>query len=316
MTSCARARHASDRRPPRIRLPNAQGFVGCCLFSVAAFSSTSAVSQTAPTPATPAPTDQQINSQDIADNPGSDFTRPTDLFQIRSAIKTAPGGGAEKGTITEVTTGILTLRMDRKIQFNADWALGFRADLPFVTKNPINSFNPSGEYVYGVGDADVQAALIRNIDARWKFGFGARLYAPTGGEVLGAGKWQIMPGLAVRYALPEVGSGSYLEPLLRYDQSFAGNPAKKSISNLQFQPTFNLGLPGRWFFTFYPSADIRWNYGPPATGQTGRLFLPFDASFGRKIADNLALSLEVGVPIIKDYPVYNFKTEARLNFTF
>jgi hypothetical protein len=26
--------------------------------------------------------------------------------------------------------------------------------------------------------------------------------------------------------------------------------------------------------------------------------------------------LEVGVPIIKDYPVYNFKTEVRLNVTF
>jgi len=125
-----------------------------------------------------------------------------------------------------------------------------------------------------------------------------------------------MPGVAVRYALSELSSGSYLEPLLRYDASFAGDPSRKNISNLQFAPTFNLGLPDRWFVTFYPSADIRINYGDPVTGQTGRLFLPFDARIGRKMTDDLVLSLEVGLPIIKDYPVYNFKTEVRLNLTY
>jgi hypothetical protein len=114
----------------------------------------------------------------------------------------------------------------------------------------------------------------------------------------------------------QVSAGSYLEPLVRYDVSFAGDPSRKSINNLQFAPTFNLGLPDRWFVTLYPSPDIRINYGPPVTGQTGRLFLPFDARIGRKLTDNLALSLEIGVPIIKDYPVYDFKTEVRLNLTY
>jgi hypothetical protein len=58
------------------------------------------------------------------------------------------------------------------------------------------------------------------------------------------------------------------------------------------------------------------NFGDPVAGQTGRLFLPFDARVGRNLTDHMALSLEVGVPIIKDYPVYNFKTELRLNTTF
>jgi hypothetical protein len=47
---------------------------------------------------------------------------------------------------------------------------------------------------------------------------------------------------------------------------------QKNISNLQFAPTFNIGLPDRWFLTLFPSADIRINYGDPITGQTGRLF--------------------------------------------
>ena len=58
------------------------------------------------------------------------------------------------------------------------------------------------------------------------------------------------------------------------------------------------------------------NFGDPVTGQTGRLFLPFDARVGRKLNEHTGLSFEVGVPIIKDYPVYNFKAEVRLNVTF
>ena len=50
--------------------------------------------------------------------------------------------------------------------------------------------------------------------------------------------------------------------------------------------------------------------------QTGRLFLPFDARIGRKLSDNVALSFELGVPIIRDYPVYNLKTQVRLNVTY
>jgi hypothetical protein len=238
------------------------------------------------------------------------------LFQLLYEYKTAPGSGAEPGTISEVTTDTLNLRADHRIDFAPQWAIGLRADLPFNAKNPINSDNPDGDYLYGVGDADIQAALIHEFDERWTVGGGARIIAPTGGDTLGSGKWQIMPGFGVRYALSEINPSSYLEPVVRYDVSFAGDPSTKNINNLQFAPTFNLGLPDRWFVTFYPSADIRVNYGDPVTGQTGRLFLPFDARIGRKLTDNLVLSLEVGVPIIKDYPVYNFKTEVRLNLTY
>jgi hypothetical protein len=238
------------------------------------------------------------------------------MFQLRYEYETAPGSGSAAGTISTVTSDIVNLRADHRIDLGPQWAVGLRADLPFLAKDPISSDNPSGNYVYGVGDADVQAALIHEFNTRWTAGFGARLFAPTGGDLLGTGKWQIMPGAAVRYALFEVSPGSYFEPFVRYEISFAGDPSKKNISNLQFAPTLNFSLPNHWFFTFYPSDDIRMNYGDPVTGQTGRLFLPFDVMLGRKLNQNLVLSLEVGVPIIKDYPVYNFKTEVRLNVLF
>ena len=75
-------------------------------------------------------------------------------------------------------------------------------------------------------------------------------------------------------------------------------------------------LPDHWFVTFYPDPDIRINYGDPITGQTGRLFLPMDFLVGRDLSKTITISLEIGVPVIKDYPVYDFKTVTRLNVKF
>jgi hypothetical protein len=257
-------------------------------------------------------------SKDQAENTGDDFARPVNVIQLYDQYVTAPRSGGQPGTIREVTTETLKLRADQRIDLPGPWKLALREDLPFEAKNPINAANPSGDYVYGVGDVHAQAALIREIDARWTIGFGSRLVAPTGDASLGlgSGKWRIMPVIGVRYALPEISDGSYFEPQLWYDQSFAGGLSKQNISNLRFAPVWRIALPDRWFVTFYPSPDIRVNYGDPITGQTGRLFLPLDFQLGRSLANNLTVSIEVAVPIIRDYPVYDFKTAARLNLTF
>jgi hypothetical protein len=308
--------HAAVVRVEFERGSNVRILLACTLLGVSVMQPATAAPRDATAAAPAIPGAQQTNSQDQAENTGDDFDRPLNLFQLFYEYKTAPGSGSTKGTISQVTTDIMNLRADRRIDLAPQWALSLRTDLPFLAKNPISSDNPAGNYIHGVGDADVQAALLHDLDSRWAAGFGARLTAPTGGDNLSSGKWQIMPEFGVRYALPEVGPSSYIEPLVRYNISFAGDPAKKNISNLQFAPTVNLSLPDHWFLTFYPSADIRMNYGDPVTGQTGRLFLPFDVKIGRKLTKDVALSVEVGVPMIKDYPVYNFKTEVRLNILF
>jgi hypothetical protein len=260
---------------------------------------------------------QGASSQDQNANAGNDLFRPpANLFQMMYDYKTAPGSGSAPGTMRDVTTERLNLRMDHSLDLAPLWILALRADLPLLARNPVTSSNPEGDYLSGVGDADVQAIIVHNLNQRWTVGFGARLITPTGGDTFGAGKWRIMPAAGVRYALWEINSSSYFEPVVRYDVSVAGDPTRRNISNLQFAPTFNLGLPDRWFLTFYPSPDIRINYGDPITGQTGRLFLPFDARIGRQLSNNVALSFELGVPIIKDYPVYNLKTQVRLNVTY
>jgi hypothetical protein len=153
-----------------------------------------------------------------------------------SYYRTAPGSGSTNGSITNVTTETLNLRYDHALELAPMWILALRSDLPLLAKNPISSSNPDGNYLYGVGDADVQAVVIRNLSQRWAVGFGARLFAPTGGDTFGSGKWRIMPIVGARYALLEINSSSYFEPVVRYDASFAGDPTRKNISNLQFAP--------------------------------------------------------------------------------
>ncbi len=263
----------------------------------------------AQTPATQSTQDSDSGALDF-------FRPPPNLFQVLTGVTTAPGSGSTPGSLREVTTETLNLRYDHAFNLPSGWILATRSDLPMRAKNPLSDSNPSGDYVRGIGDTDVQAALIHDINARWAFGFGMRLIAPTGDDVLGSGKWQVMPIVGARLALPEINNGSYFEPLLRYDVSVAGDPTKRNISNLQFAPMLNIKLPDRWYVTFFPSTDIRINYGDPITGQTGRWFVPFDFRVGRKFTDDIALSLEIGVPIIKDYPVYDFKTQLRLNVTW
>jgi hypothetical protein len=260
---------------------------------------------------------QQSNPTSQVPNTGQDlFKPPANLFQLLYGYRTAPGGGETPGSIATVTTDTVELRLDHRLDLSRQSVIVIRTDLPLLAKDPINAGNPNGDYLYGIGDADAQALYIYSFDTRWAAGFGTRVIAPTGSDALSSGKWQVMPIAGFRYGLPEVGSGSFLEPFVRYDVSVAGDPSKRNISNLQLAPYFNLNLPDRWFIAFYPSADIRVNFGDPITGQTGRLFLPFDARVGRNLTDHAALSLEVGVPIIKDYPVYNFKAEVRLNVTY
>ncbi len=258
-----------------------------------------------------------IAGQDLGGVPSGDVLNPENLFQLYYGVKTAPGSGPN-GTTRTVTTDTFKLRGDYTFDLSPDWQFVVRGDLPYLAKDPVNSVNPDGDFIYGLGDADVQGTMVHTFDSRWKAGAAVRLITPSGNwdNGLGSGLWQVQPAAGFRYALPEISSGSYFEPFARYDRSFAGDAAKKEISNLQFAPMVNFSLPDRFYFTLYPSADIRWNFGPAITGQTGRLFLPFDFRIGRNFSKFLSASLEVGVPIIKQYPVYDFQSTMRVNINF
>jgi hypothetical protein len=101
-----------------------------------------------------------------------------------------------------------------------------------------------------------------------------------------------MPGFGIRYSFLEFGDDTYFVPKLRYAVSFDGDPSRRNRNEPQIAPTLNIGLADRWFLTLYPSYDIRINYGDQVPGQTGHLFLPFDAAIGRKISDKATIIWE------------------------
>jgi hypothetical protein len=254
-------------------------------------------------------TAQQNGALPGSDYNGEDFTRPESKFETRFE-------GVTSGTTTQTDKEVLLLRLDGAINLAADWKFGWLTQIPVVNKDTTAANPADSTHDFGIGDAAFQGVLSRPINERWSYGFGVRLVSPTAQGTLGSGKWQIMPGFGIRYSFLEDGSDTYFVPKIRYAISIAGDPSRRNISEPQIAPTLNIGLPSRWFVTLYPSYDIRINYGDPISGQTGRLFLPFDAAIGRKLTDAAVISLELAVPIVKDYPVYTFKTELRLAIKF
>ncbi len=245
-------------------------------------------------------------AQDPKEAGNNDITRPQNSLDLRFRNRES------SGETSETSRNYWIARITRKIQLDPDWKLSLLAQTNLEDKRIWTEGEPSSQEDFGLGNSVLQAALIQTLSKRVAYGFGARLVAPTASDDIGNGKWQIMPVVGVRYTFTELSSDTYFVPKIRYAVSFAGDPTKRNISEPQIAPTFNVDLPGPWYLTFYPSYDIRINYGDPVSGQTGRLFLPADVAFGYALNDKIALSLEVSVPIIKDYPVYDFKTEFRV----
>jgi Putative MetA-pathway of phenol degradation len=184
---------------------------------------------------------------------GEDITRPESKFEARFQ-------GTASGATTRTDRETLLLRLDGAIKLDADWKIGWLAQIPVVQKNTVGQALADSSHEFGIGDEAFQGVLSRPLNERWAYGFGARLVAPTADDSLGSGKWQIMPGFGVRYSFLEYGSDTYFAPKIRYAISFAGDPSRRNISEPQIAPTLNIGLPSRWFVTLYPSYDIRINY--------------------------------------------------------
>jgi hypothetical protein len=237
---------------------------------------------------------------------GLDITRPQNRFEVRLPYRTS-------GTSNQTTQESALLRLDQRYDLSKMWTLGILTELPFVARQTTSPNSSSANGEFGLGDAYIEPTLVRKIDPQWSMAFGARVIGPSANDSLGTGKWQVLPILAARY---EWAADSFFAPLVRYAVSFAGDPSRRDISTLELQPLVNIGLPKNWFIALFPSPDIRINYGPPIAGQTGRSFLPADVLVGVKVNKNFVIGLEVSEPIIKEYPVYNFKTELRVQVTF
>jgi hypothetical protein len=244
-----------------------------------------------------------------SDYNGEDFTRPESKVTIRLEGKTS-------GSTTKSERVTLFLQGEVAYTLESNWWVDWLVRLPVVSKSTTVEDPVSSTHEFGLGDAEVQVIAARPITERWAAGLGLGIIAPSAEGTIGNGKWQVLPGVGTRYLFPERGSNTYFVPKLRYAMSVGGDRSERNISELQIAPTMSIGLPNRWFVLLYPSFDIRINFGDRISGQVGRLFLPIDAAVGRKLSDNFVMTLEVSVPVVKDFPVYELKAELKVSAAF
>ncbi|MBI4971122.1 MAG: hypothetical protein HZC17_04700 [Candidatus Omnitrophica bacterium] len=240
-------------------------------------------------------------------NNGQDLTRPLTRVDQRYMIQALSDAGH---------TNTFTARADAPFRLSKTWMLGTRIDVPAVLGNAKASDNLDKNYQYGLGDLLTQVLLIKEFNDRWAAGGGAQFIFPTASKnQMGQGKYQIVPSFGLRRSLPKISNGSFFVAGLRYDVDYAGNDKRGHINQMELSPTLNIMFPHDWFFTSYPSTDIRINFNRSGTN-TGTLFLPFNAMIGKMITKKCVATVEFGFPMIHDFEVYDFKMEARVGFFF
>jgi hypothetical protein len=244
----------------------------------------------------------RVFADDVPNN-GEDFTRPPAQFDFRYEFEEKPG---------DVWQDLFILRLNRPFPLGDGWQIGTRLDVPLVLTNKSSSDNPGGNDTFGLGDVLVQAVLIDKLSKRWAAGLGPRLILPTANQdQFGAGKIQLGPIGGVRYSLPEVSEGSFVELVARYDCDVGGQPGRSHISRIRWSPTVNINLPQKWYVTLFPSQDIAVNFM-----DGGKWFFPLDFLVGKRLSSRTLASLEASIPLVKEYNLYEFKLVARLAFTF
>jgi hypothetical protein len=265
----------------------------------------------APPPAL-AGSDQGVSASGTGDDP----TQPLGKIELLDRYTTAPGPGAEEGTTKQIDTNSPFLRIEVPFRIAPQWELVFRAEIPVVSTNAVTPQNPSGDTVSGFGNVLTQGWLVYQIDSRWALAAGAQAIAPTSTNGVASDAWEEVTGAVVRVMLPELSPGSYFAPQVRYGVDFGGNDEGPMLRQLRLMPTLNINFPHDLFLTLYPSPDIRWNFGTPVFGQTGRFFLPLNFMVGWKPTPHTVISAEFGIPIIKDFPAYTFKMQLRVGYLF
>jgi hypothetical protein len=257
-----------------------------------------------------APTSNEaIASNEEEDDTGEDITRPRAGADLRYRYSHVQSANHDNN--------LVRLRGELPVTLDDSWKLALRLYLPLRYTNVTGSDNPAGQYQFGMGDLMTELIVLKALNARWAVGTGVRLAFPTASEAeMGTGKYRAMPEVGARYLWPEISPGSFALGLMRYNFDYAGDSQRRHISVLQFEPQLNISLPETWFVALYPSPDIRVNLGHKRPGDSGYLFLPFDAMVGKIIGKGLVTSLEIAFPIVNDYKVYDYKIEARFGLKF
>ena len=246
-------------------------------------------------------------------NNGQDVTRPLTRFDIRYQYQNLPLLESDHDD-----EHIVTLRMDRPFDLAPGWKLATRFDAPVMFSNRRSLDNTHGDTRFGLSDVLAQAILVNIPTERFAWAVGTQLVLPTATQdTMGSGTWRAVPTAAMRWDTGDLLKGSWVALAGRWDRSFADTRYDSTtVNELQFAPIVNIFLPDLWFINLFPSTDIRYNLGDMKDGDTGRWFVPANFMIGKMLDEDTVTSLEIGIPIIDDYHVYDFKMEFRMGFFF
>jgi hypothetical protein len=233
------------------------------------------------------------------ENSGQDPTRPVTRVDVRLKYQDNPGGFEDQ---------ILTVRADKPFLLGGGWKLSTRGDIPILRSNTATPENLSGHYKLGLGDILIQALFVTPPHGKAAFAFGTQMIVPTGtDDQFTTGKWQLAPTAAAVYQLPEISRGTFVALLVRDTFSFAAKNDRARINVLSVNPIFNWQLRNAWFLTLGPEAKFN-------ARDHWKLFVPFDATMGKKIGPRTVISLQGDVGIIKEFPQYDWQVEFRVGF--
>ncbi|MDD5628388.1 MAG: hypothetical protein PHU21_04955 [Elusimicrobia bacterium] len=206
-----------------------------------------------------------------------------------------------------------TLEAQKPFILSPVWKLNLGLDLPIDA----NDAAGPGTFQGGLGDAQLFGLLVSKVNDTVYWGLGAAAIFPTASQThLGDGKYRLAPGAGIRFGLPGHGEDDWLLLQASYDQDVAGDPDRSPVRVWHFKPNLNLTFCQDWFFDLYPSSDISYNAGDLQPGDTGRWFIPFDFLFGKVWQKTAAASLEISIPLVRDYDLYKFKLGTEVDFFF
>jgi len=290
-----------------IRVPSTRFALGLLLLACAALSAIPALITATASPALAGEEELEVNN-------GQDFTKPLARFDLRYGYQKVPKAPHDHDGMHTAT-----MRVDKPFVLSPEWLVTTRVDLPFMFTNLPNLHdNPHGDTHFGLSDALAQVFLVNVPNKKFAWGVGTQVVFPTAGEEqMGKGKYRVVPTAGARLSTENILRGSWVALAARWDRDFAESRSNsKEVNELQFAPVVNIWLPGYWFINLFPSPDIRYNMGDTRRGDSGRWFVPANFMIGKMLGKNVVSSVEVGIPVVNDYRVYDFKLEARIGFLF
>jgi len=232
---------------------------------------------------------------------GGDVVRPVQRVELH--IEPTGTDDEEEATFT--------FRYQRPQPLGGGWQVNLRADLPFALNSKVTADNQAGDRDIGLGDVLLQAVFARHTSETEGFGIGTQFILPTAREEgFGKGKWRLRPTAGYRWSIPSISKETFFQTVVRYDFSFAGDPDRANVSELQFSPNLEIALPGKAYVSLFPSTDIRYNF------IHDELFIPLNMEVGKQWG-SLVTSLEGGVGLTNgEHRPYDWKLDARIGIRF